>query len=207
MCWVGLGWLFSQFFGSPKIISLCVLLKVLRQTRSLAKKLTYDDSSSDLSCSSDSNVGAKQPHEEDAENLHGKVSVIGRRREMEDAVAVELGFMSRGERAYDFFGVYDGHGGWRVARACSESLHKMLVMISGEGHGGEIDWARLMDQGFKKMDEEVNRDGGAAVSTIGSTAVVAVVGEKEVVVANCGDSRAVLSRGGTAIALSDDHKV
>jgi hypothetical protein len=42
---------------------------------------------------------------------------------------------------------------------------------------------------------------------IGSTAVVAVVGKEEVVVANCGDSRAVICRGGVAVPLSVDHKV
>jgi protein phosphatase 2C len=33
------------------------------------------------------------------------------------------------------------------------------------------------------------------------------VGEEEVVVANCGDCRAVMCRGGGALALSKDHKV
>ena len=42
---------------------------------------------------------------------------------------------------------------------------------------------------------------------VGSTAVVAVVGQRRIVVANCGDSRAVLSRAGVAVPLSTDHKV
>ncbi|KAI3751142.1 hypothetical protein L2E82_22188 [Cichorium intybus] len=41
---------------------------------------------------------------------------------------------------------------------------------------------------------------------MGSTAVVAVVGDKEIVVANCGDSKAVLSRGGVTVPLSVEHK-
>lgn len=145
----------------------------------------------------------------------GSISVIGRRREMEDAVAAELRFLRRWSREYhDFFGVYDGHGGSRVAQACRDRLHKLVVQvvgeeddsnISGDGGGG-INWNKVMLESFKKMDEEMNRI-GAAVATMGSTAVVAVVGEEEVVVANCGDSRAVLSRGGTAISLSTDHKV
>ena len=40
----------------------------------------------------------------------------------------------------------------------------------------------------------------------GSTAVVAVVTSEYIIVANCGDSRAVLCRGGRAIPLSCDHK-
>lgn len=41
----------------------------------------------------------------------------------------------------------------------------------------------------------------------GSTAVVALLSPELIVVANCGDSRAVLCRAGTAIPLSQDHKV
>lgn len=41
---------------------------------------------------------------------------------------------------------------------------------------------------------------------VGSTAVVAVVSPTEIVVANCGDSRAVLCRGDRALPLSSDHK-
>lgn len=137
---------------------------------------------------------------------HGTVSVIGRRREMEDAVAAELGFLEKGGKSYDFFGVYDGHGGWRVARACSEMLHKLVAEAVEEDVGEEIAWDRVMSSSFRNMDEEVNKSGGTAVASTGSTAVVAVVGEEEVVVANCGDSRAVLSRAGVAVQISDDHK-
>ncbi|EYU25210.1 hypothetical protein ABFS82_06G022700 [Erythranthe guttata] len=137
---------------------------------------------------------------------HGTVSTIGRRREMEDAVAVELGFLKRsGGKSYNFYGVYDGHGGWRVAHACSEMLHKVLAKAVEEESGEEIAWESVMAAGFKEMDVEVNKK-GAAVATMGSTAVVAVVGAEQVVVANCGDSRAVLCRGGVPVQLSDDHK-
>ncbi|XP_073305123.1 protein phosphatase 2C 51-like [Primulina huaijiensis] len=138
-------------------------------------------------------------------HTHGSVSVIGRRRAMEDAVAVELGFLTRGSKTYDFFGVFDGHGGFRVAQSCRETLHKLVAKIVEERGGTEIDWEKVMEAGFREMDEEVNKN-GAAVAMVGSTAVVAVVGEEEVVVAHCGDSRAVISRGGVAVQLSNDHK-
>lgn len=137
---------------------------------------------------------------------HGSISVIGRRREMEDAVTLELRFLKKGLKSYDFFGVYDGHGGSLVARACHEMLHGLLLEIARVEGGEEIDWKKVMVESFKKMDEEVNKN-GEVVATTGSTAVVAVVGEEEVVVAHCGDSRAVISRGGVAVQLSDDHKV
>jgi protein phosphatase 2C len=57
---------------------------------------------------------------------------------------------------------------------------------------------------FLKTDEEFSKDGTAGL--VGSTAVVALVGTHRVWIANCGDSRAVLSRNGRAIQVTDDHK-
>ncbi|KAL5811410.1 hypothetical protein ACOSQ4_027978 [Xanthoceras sorbifolium] len=156
---------------------------------------------------------------------HGLVSVIGRRSEMEDTVRAETGlFMVErdGEKKFDFFGVYDGHGGPRVAEACKERLHRVLVELIAEDQnqkqqGGNnnnnnnnntsssIVWERVMEECFERMDEEVNR-GRVTEEMVGSTAVVAVVGKEELVVANCGDSRAVLSRAGRVVPLSIDHK-
>lgn len=145
---------------------------------------------------------------------HGTMSVIGRRKEMEDAVRVEVGFMGGDgngddddQKKYDFFGVFDGHGGPRVAEACKERMHEVLLEVIAEEEYGEknIEWERVMEGCFGKMDEEVNR-GRLREEMVGSTAVVAVVGKEELVVANCGDSRAVLSRGGGVVPLSVDHK-
>ncbi|KAL0358883.1 UNVERIFIED_CONTAM: protein phosphatase 2C 51 [Sesamum angustifolium] len=99
---------------------------------------------------------------------YGKISIIGRRREMEDAVAVELGFLKRGGKSYDFFGVYDGHGGCRVAQACGQMLHKLLAkIVEEESTGDDIDWEKVMAAGFKQMDAEgrafARRSCGAAV--------------------------------------------
>ncbi|PON41970.1 Protein phosphatase 2C [Trema orientale] len=144
---------------------------------------------------------------------NGWISVIGRRRVMEDAVAVEE-FGS-----YKFFAVYDGHGGSGVANACRDRLHQMLeARVRGWG-GGLVDWDKVMRACFLRMDDEVGRgangeivgvgtgdDVGRAVNTVGSTAVVAIVAKGTIVVANCGDSRAVLCRDGVPMPLSRDHK-
>ncbi|XP_010055861.2 probable protein phosphatase 2C 8 isoform X2 [Eucalyptus grandis] len=145
---------------------------------------------------------------------HGSMSVIGRRRSMEDAVTVARGAVAGKLGCYDFFGVYDGHGGANVANACRDRLHKLLVKemegradVCGGDGGGESEWRKVMEASFGKMDEEVGGKGvDASTRMAGSTAVVAVVGKEEVVVANCGDSRAVLCRGDVAVPLSVDHK-
>ncbi|KAG8077428.1 hypothetical protein GUJ93_ZPchr0007g6225 [Zizania palustris] len=192
-------------------------------------------------CSSDSSGSDKVAPEPPAGTAkwpscvsHGAVSVIGRRREMEDAVAVAAPFLDAKEalegirdageggkedEEEGFFAVYDGHGGSRVAEACRERMHVVLaeeVRLRRLLHGGvgNVDdedharWKEAMVACFARVDGEV---GGAdetdtADQTVGSTAVVAVVGPRRIVVANCGDSRAVLSRGGVVVPLSSDHK-
>ncbi|XVF10425.1 hypothetical protein REPUB_Repub07fG0181700 [Reevesia pubescens] len=140
---------------------------------------------------------------------HGLISVIGRRRDMEDAVKASVGEI----QGYDFFAVYDGHGGVGVANACRDRMHHLVVKeVEERTRGGKgLEWEKVMAACFAKMDEEVSGDHevGAedvVLKTMGSTAVVVLVGREEVLVANCGDSRAVLCREGTAVALSCDHK-
>ncbi|KAK7411897.1 hypothetical protein VNO78_03340 [Psophocarpus tetragonolobus] len=123
-----------------------------------------------------------------------------------------------------FFGVYDGHGGIQVANYCREHLHSVLVdeieaaQTSFGGKNGrnnwEDQWKKAFSNCFHKVDDEVGGIGegnGASVEplaseTVGSTAVVAILTQNDIIVANCGDSRAVLCRGKEALPLSDDHK-
>ena len=82
------------------------------------------------------------------------------------------------------------------------------------------EWREVMERSFCRMDEAVARGWDRPRNAscrckmqtprsehVGSTAVVTVVGPNRIVVANCGDSRAVLCRNGVPIPLSSDHKV
>ncbi|KAJ0971716.1 hypothetical protein J5N97_019675 [Dioscorea zingiberensis] len=134
---------------------------------------------------------------------YGWVSVVGRRRDMEDTLAVAQSFTD----GYDFYGVYDGHGGPAVANLCKDRMH--VVLAEELGGAEQENWDLAMTNSFARVDAEAT-DGEEnrrnETSMVGSTAVVAVVGPNRIVVANCGDSRAVISRGGVAIPLSVDHK-
>lgn len=76
---------------------------------------------------------------------------------------------------------------------------------------GEEVWRRVFTKCFRRVDDEVGGKVGVgthvAPSTVGSTSVVAIVCPTYIVVANCGDSRAVLKRDRESIALSVDHNV
>jgi protein phosphatase 2C len=90
----------------------------------------------------------------------------------------------------------------------------------------QLQWEKLMTDCFSKIDREVGGicpsgmcydrlsenicnscDDAISPENVGTTAVIAVVGPCQIVLANCGDSRAVLSRGGKTVSLSNDHKV
>lgn len=71
-------------------------------------------------------------------------------------------------------------------------------------------WRKALTNCFLKVDAEVGGKSSidpVAPETVGSTAVVAIICSSHIIVANCGDSRAVLYRGKEPMALSVDHKV
>lgn len=118
----------------------------------------------------------------------------------------------------------------QVANYCRERIHLALAEeigvfkdSSSSGRTGEnqqLQWVKAFTSCFKKVDDEIggkvsrgingsngDASGPVAPETVGSTAVVALICSSHIIVANCGDSRAVLCRGKEPIALSSDHKV
>ncbi|KAF8006032.1 hypothetical protein BT93_K0350 [Corymbia citriodora subsp. variegata] len=127
-----------------------------------------------------------------------------------------------------FFGVYDGHGGSQVASYCQERIHLALeeeMEVAKRGFRDGSSWSngkeqleKALSSCFLKVDDEVcgvsrSMNGSdpslmesMAPETVGSTAVVGLVCSTHIIIANCGDSRAVLYRGKETVPLSVDHK-
>ena len=109
----------------------------------------------------------------------------------------------------------------QVATTCQDLMHEAVAEEHEKAGSGE--WKAVMDRSFARLDERAanwattrSREEPACrceqkmpsrCDHVGSTAVVAVVSPTQLVVANAGDSRAVLSRAGVPVALSVDHKV
>ncbi|XP_073108982.1 probable protein phosphatase 2C 6 isoform X2 [Elaeis guineensis] len=155
--------------------------------------------------------------------MWGAAATVGRRREMEDAMAVVPEFMNlrceevggcsaapgSGKISHvRFFGVYDGHGGSQVADYCAKRIHEVVAEEwerLNDGQGWQRRWEMAFCDGYERVDNEVIAE-AVAPDIVGSTAVVVLVSGCQIISSNCGDSRAVLCRGNQAIQLTVDHK-
>lgn len=103
----------------------------------------------------------------------------------------------------------------QVATRCRERMHELVK----EELVAVPEWKLAMERSFSRMDKEAIAWNEGVIGScrcelqtpecdaVGSTAVVAIVTPGKIIVANCGDSRAVLCRKGKAFPLSSDHKV
>ncbi|KAF6986681.1 hypothetical protein CFC21_004406 [Triticum aestivum] len=130
----------------------------------------------------------------------GYSSFRGKRASMEDFFDIKSSKID--DKQINLFGIFDGHGGSRAAEYLKEHLFENLMK-----HPQFMSDTKLaISETYKKtdsdfLDSEINthRDDGSTAST-------AVLLGNHLYVANVGDSRAVISKSGKAIALSDDHK-
>lgn len=119
-----------------------------------------------------------------------------------------------------FLSVFDGHGGRGVADFVSTHLLPCIMETeaynSAAASGFEDDSLLFssLRAGFNKCDADAYGASCTSGDRSGSTAIAALISPHRIIVANCGDSRAVLVRttvgGGTTTitttALSSDHK-
>ena len=107
-----------------------------------------------------------------------------------------------------YFGVFDGHGG----ENCSEYLKNNFLDILIENKNFPYDIKLSLKETFEKIEEEIyNKNKGKAlneIDTSGSCALVSIITENKIYIANIGDSRAIMSiNNGTKVRqLTVDHK-
>ncbi|KAK3152651.1 hypothetical protein QOZ80_2BG0161760 [Eleusine coracana subsp. coracana] len=137
---------------------------------------------------------------EDGKLRCGYSSFRGKRATMEDFYDVKLTEIDG--QAVSLFGVFDGHGGSRAAEYLKEHLFENLIK-----HPEFLTDTKLaISETYQKTDTDFLESECSAFRDDGSTASTAVLVGDRLYVANVGDSRAVISKAGKAVALSDDHK-
>ncbi|KAL6715013.1 Protein phosphatase 2C 2 [Lecanora helva] len=102
-----------------------------------------------------------------------------------------------------FFGVYDGHGGDKVALFAGENIHKILAKQEAFK---KKDFEQALKDGFLATDRAILNDPKYEEEVSGCTASVGLISKTTIYVANAGDSRSVLGVKGRAKPLSYDHK-
>ncbi|XP_047969313.1 probable protein phosphatase 2C 59 isoform X1 [Salvia hispanica] len=131
---------------------------------------------------------------------YGYASSPGKRSSMEDFYETRIDGVD-GE-VVGLFGVFDGHGGARAAEYVKQNLFSNLIRhpkFISDTKSAISDAYNHTDSEFLKSENNQNRDAGSTAST------AILVGDR-LLVANVGDSRAVICRGGEAFAVSRDHK-
>jgi len=123
------------------------------------------------------------------------------RRTMEDAHLVVDAFDSVPHQGY--FAVYDGHGGRGAVDFVAKTLHTNFLEV----YKKKPTMAEAWKECYTSTDAQVGEN---KILYSGTTAVTAFVcqkdGERWLHVANVGDARAVLNRGGKAERLTFEHK-
>ena len=109
-----------------------------------------------------------------------------------------------------FFGIYDGHGGEGCSEYLRDNLHK-LICYDNEFFPDNI--SEAIKLGFQKAEEDfINNyslnEKKEIIDRSGSCAVIILIVDKKIYVANLGDSRCLLSmeNGKKLIEVTKDHK-
>ncbi|XP_024540912.1 probable protein phosphatase 2C 45 isoform X1 [Selaginella moellendorffii] len=159
---------------------------------------------------------------EDERFSYGYSSLCGKRMSMEDFYDARISKID--DTVVGLFGVFDGHGGSEAAEYVKKNLfdnltrHPHFVSNTKLAIGQWIfvqtlDWlieqssslffSFFPEEAYRKTDADYLHNGPDQCGSTASTAIL--VGDR-LLVANLGDSRAVLCKAGEAVPLSNDHK-
>ncbi|MBA0661525.1 hypothetical protein Goklo_005812 [Gossypium klotzschianum] len=139
----------------------------------------------------------------------GEWSDIGGRPYMEDThlciadLAKNFGCDLVSEEAISFYGVFDGHGGKDASHFVRDHLPRVIV----EDVDFPLELEKAVTRSFIETDAAFAKSCSLESSLAsGTTVLTAMIFGRSLLVANAGDSRAVLSWHGRAIEMSKDHR-
>jgi protein phosphatase PTC2/3 len=121
------------------------------------------------------------------------------------------------------FGVFDGHGGSQAAITASKQAFRIvmksiadlrhILSMEHENHDDghlypltKSETIEAVEEAFVDLEHVILDACDANKCSSGSTANIVLIQSQHIICANVGDSRSVLSRGGKAVDLSQDHK-
>ena len=94
-----------------------------------------------------------------------------------------------------FFGIYDGHGGKTCAEYLRDNLHKYIC----ENRNFPMEIEKAIKEGFEYAEKDflnnftLNKNKNIIIDKSGSCAVIMILIDTKIYIANVGDSRAIMS--------------
>lgn len=134
----------------------------------------------------------------------------GQRNSQEDRVTVipDLSAVGGNDLAgFGYVGVFDGHEGAACATFLQHELHARIVEDDLAFGRPGIDPRAALTSAFSDVDDAACRSLTEKEDASGSTALVAIIDRRRIVVAHAGDSRCVVSAAGSAVPLTRDHRL
>jgi protein phosphatase 2C family protein 2/3 len=110
------------------------------------------------------------------------------------------------DKGNSFFAVYDGHGGEGAAEWCSHHLYSHII-TQPTFKGTTKD--KAIYSGFFSCDSACLAEQNKAENPLehsGTTVSCLIIDHQCIYAGNCGDTRTILCRNGSALELSKDHK-
>lgn len=140
----------------------------------------------------------------DAKYAYALSCMQGWRVSMEDAHSTVLNLNdATPDNQVAFFGVYDGHGGEKVAIFTGGKLPGVLKATKTYQSG---DYVNALKDAFLAMDVEITEDADLSKDPSGCAATSVLITDSKIFCGNAGDSRTVMSINGDCKPLSFDHK-
>jgi len=130
-----------------------------------------------------------------------EASSQGKRSYMEDYSSYQFPYIPEKEASL-FLSVFDGHAGPRCSQYLSTELPSEVLKSSAQG----IPTCQIWKDIFQAVDDKWMELAKGPRYEDGSTALCIALDGADLVVANCGDCRAILSQKGHTVILSKDHK-
>jgi serine/threonine protein phosphatase PrpC len=142
----------------------------------------------------------------------GYADMTGRRPTMEDQIIIKG--MYRGYEDEDFVGMFDGHGGKGAADLAAATLYqelwKYITLHKEKGQKLEEEDAlitQVIRESFHSTNAKICQTLNLIGDFSGTTVLMSWIVGQKLVVANAGDSRAVLYKdSGKIVRLSRDHR-
>ncbi|KAI6659263.1 Protein phosphatase 1A isoform X1 [Oopsacas minuta] len=146
------------------------------------------------------------------DSAYCSVSMQGWRTEMEDSARAipDLGALDPKLKGWSFYAVFDGHAGMRASEASCDQLIECILprleVFDGEYNPNYV--STSLREAFLEMDVRLRKEltSKPIHDRSGTTAVAALLSDKHVFIANCGDSRGLVARDGKVFFASSDHK-